>query len=226
MRCLAVVVSELALISTACGPAAPPAVPAPGRAPVAEPGPGADPNAWPEPAAAPAGEPDVRPDPDPDPAPAPAATRPRGPAGPGGTGQALLDEHNRVRAAHCAAPLAWSNDLAKVAQGWADQLVAAGCAFEHNTTRYGENLAAGTSGALSPASVVDMWYREIDSFDFARGGFSMSTGHFTQVVWTTTQRLGCGVASCKGMDLYVCNYDPPGNVQGQYRTHVKPTGCK
>src|SRR4051794_23401596 len=73
------------------------------------------------------------PDPDP-PAPRPktAPSRPRPALDV--TAQALLDLHNRVRAAHCAAPLEWSPELAKVAQAWARHLVAAGCAFEHSRT--------------------------------------------------------------------------------------------
>ena len=90
----------------------------------------------------------------------------------------------------------------------------------------GENLAGGTSGALDPASSTEMWYREVDQYDFRKGGFSMATGHFTQVVWAGTQRLGCGMTTCKGLDIIVCNYDPPGNVHGQYAANVKPTGCK
>ena len=29
----------------------------------------------------------------------------------------------------------------------------------------------------------------------------------------------------KGMDIYVCEYDPPGNWEGQYRDNVRPRGC-
>jgi hypothetical protein len=28
------------------------------------------------------------------------------------------------------------------------------------------------------------------------------------------------------MDIYVCNYDPPGNVEGEYRNNVLPTSCQ
>ncbi|KAB2898748.1 MAG: hypothetical protein F9K40_11070 [Kofleriaceae bacterium] len=139
---------------------------------------------------------------------------------------AYLAAHNAFRKQHCAPPLAWSAELAKVAQGWADQLKKAGCAFEHSRTRYGENLAAGTSGALDPARTTEMWYREVDKYDWKKGGFSMETGHFTQVVWAGTQRIGCGMTTCKGLDVIVCNYDPPGNVHGQYAANVKPTSCK
>ena len=32
--------------------------------------------------------------------------------------------------------------------------------------------------------------------DFPQCGFSAQTGHFTQVVWAETTRLGCGVSRC------------------------------
>lgn len=137
---------------------------------------------------------------------------------------ALLAEHNAARARHCAPPLTWSPRLAAVAQGWADHLRADHCAFEHSAGPYGENLAAGTDGALDAAAVVAMWVDERSAFDFRRGGFSMDTGHFTQVVWRDTRELGCGTARCAGLVLWVCNYDPPGNVDGGYRANVRP-GC-
>jgi hypothetical protein len=28
------------------------------------------------------------------------------------------------------------------------------------------------------------------------------------------------------MDIWVCEYDPPGNVQGQYRQNVLPASCQ
>lgn len=141
--------------------------------------------------------------------------------------EAFVEAHNRVRARHCAAPLVWSPALAKVAQSWATELANQGCAFGHSPgAKYGENLAAGTIGALDPESTVAMWYDEIKLYRFAGGGFSMQTGHFTQLVWTTTTQVGCGHVQCKGNDIYVCNYDPPGNWDGQYREHVLPASCK
>lgn len=139
--------------------------------------------------------------------------------------RALLDAHNRRRAEHCAPPLAWSSELAAHAQAWADSLRARGCAFEHSRSDYGENLAGGTSGTLDGEAVTDMWYRESAQYDYRRGRFSMRTGHFTQLVWTATQRVGCGVTQCNGMDVWVCNYDPPGNVEGAYRENVRPRSC-
>jgi hypothetical protein len=71
-----------------------------------------------------------------------------------------------------------------------------------------------------------MWYDEIKDYDFNGGGFSMTTGHFTQVVWKQTKQIGCAKVTCKGMDIYVCNYDPPGNVERGYKQNVLPKSCK
>ena len=139
----------------------------------------------------------------------------------------FVDAHNRYRAKHCAPPLVWSKQLADVAQKWANTLRDKGCIFGHSPgMKYGENLAAGTQGALDPERTVDMWYDEIRLYKFPNGGFSMETGHFTQVVWRSTSQVGCGHVTCKGNDIYVCNYDPPGNWEGRYRQEVLPASCK
>ncbi|HWU88348.1 MAG TPA: CAP domain-containing protein, partial [Kofleriaceae bacterium] len=134
--------------------------------------------------------------------------------------------HNQVRAKHCATPLQWSPQLAQVAQQWANSLRDQGCKFGHSGGRYGENLAAGTSGTLDGQSVTGMWYDEVKQYAFPDGGFSMQTGHFTQVVWRESTQLGCAVSTCRGMDIWVCEYDPPGNVQGMFRQNVQPAGCR
>lgn len=141
--------------------------------------------------------------------------------------QGVFDSHNAMRARHCAPPLAWSARLAAYAQDWANSLRDRGCKFEHSRgNKFGENLAGGTTGALDGSSVTAMWYDEVKLYDFKSGGFSMETGHFTQLVWRGTTALGCAKSTCNGMDLWVCEYDPPGNVQTQYRANVLPTGCR
>ncbi|MBC7974192.1 MAG: hypothetical protein H7138_04350, partial [Myxococcales bacterium] len=144
---------------------------------------------------------------------------------PSGDADAFLTAHNAARAKHCAAPLIWSPKLAQIAQQWANALRDKGCQFGHSGGSTGENLAAGTSGTLDPEAVVKMWYDEVSLYKFPNGGFSMKTGHFTQVVWRGTTQVGCGRSQCNGMDIWVCEYDPPGNWEGQYRENVKPTGC-
>jgi uncharacterized protein YkwD len=141
--------------------------------------------------------------------------------------ETFVSEHNRYRVQHCAGPLTWSSQLAADAQKWADTLKAKGCVFGHSGGKHGENLAAGTTGALPPEEVVRMWYDEVKIYDFKKPtGFSMETGHFTQVVWTDTTQVGCGFAQCKGNDIWVCQYETPGNWEGQFRQKVLPSSCK
>ena len=48
-------------------------------------------------------------------------------------------------------------------------------------------------------------------------------GHFTQVIWKSSSRLGVGYARSRGGTVYVvANYDPPGNFQGKFQTDVLP----
>jgi uncharacterized protein YkwD len=140
---------------------------------------------------------------------------------------AVLQAHNERRKRHCAPPLKWSNELSRVAEVWAGRLARRGCPLEHSDTRYGENLAAGTQGGFSPEDFVELWYREVDKYRFARGKFSMATGHFTQLVWRSTRQVGCALAACNnGLEVLVCNYDPAGNVDTQFTDNVLPTSCK
>ncbi len=197
----------LALLA-ACGPApgsAAPQAPPGGEPPVAEEG-----------GAPAAGEPAA----DPAPAAKEAAAADDGPP--------ILVAHNRFRARHCAPPLTWSKALVAESGKWARNLAAHHCAFEHNPDpRYGENLAYfRPPGALSEPQVAEEWYREIEHYNFKRPGFSMEAGHFTQLVWVGTQRLGCTSVECGGGELWVCNYDPPGNMEGDYDRNVRREGCK
>ena len=50
-------------------------------------------------------------------------------------------------------------------------------------------------------------------------------GHFTQVVWKSSTKMGVGKARSQGGWTYVvANYSPPGNYQGQFTANVLPPG--
>ena len=59
-------------------------------------------------------------------------------------------------------------------------------------------------------------------YNFSYGGFAMNTGHFTQLVWSSSRQLGVGVSQSTktGRFYVVMKYDPPGNVIGSYTRHV------
>lgn len=140
----------------------------------------------------------------------------------------ITEAHNRVRAAtgDGLPALTWDADLAAVAQAWSDGLAASGCGLTHSGNSYGENLAWFGGYLGSAQQVVDGWVSERECYTFGpfmRGDVcvgcerSGGCGHYTQVVWRETQRLGCGVAVCDGGSaaIWTCNYDPPGNFLGQ-----------
>lgn len=134
--------------------------------------------------------------------------------------------HNEVRAATASMPrLFWSNDLAAFAQEWADELAARGCGLEHRPSsgefaqQYGENLFWGSGNTWTPQQVVDAWASEVDFYDYERDTCEAGQmcGHYTAIVWKGTLQVGCARASCDGSvgQVWVCNYNPPGNVEGQ-----------
>jgi hypothetical protein len=90
--------------------------------------------------------------------------------------------------------------------------------FQHSQNGNGENLCQGHADWTACLSA---WAGEEAQYNYANPGFSEATGHFTQQVWVGTSTIGCGVASCGGFPLYVCEYSPPGNVLGEFADNVK-----
>lgn len=77
----------------------------------------------------------------------------------------------------------WNDTLAANAENWANYL-ATNNLFEHAKNIWeGENLYL--SGSPLPTEscteATQLFYREIDNYDFSKPGFSLKTGHFTQV---------------------------------------------
>ncbi|RKH37542.1 hypothetical protein D7Y23_39110 [Corallococcus sp. AB050B] len=137
----------------------------------------------------------------------------------------MLEAHNAARAdakptpSPALEPLTWDPAVAEVAQRWADT-----CALDHNPNRgnAGENIAWATPGYWDTKGVVTKaWVAEVADYDYAKNTCKAGKqcGHYTQVVWRNTRRLGCGVQRCTEngttWDFWVCNYAPPGNYVGQ-----------
>ncbi|KAM7296936.1 Golgi-associated plant pathogenesis-related protein 1 [Ixodes scapularis] len=139
--------------------------------------------------------------------------------------------HDYYRAKHGVPGLKDDDDLRLLAQDWADHLAAQpeGTPLEHRPdNQYGENIFSAWSSdpsyTIDANAPVDSWYNEIKDYDYANPGFSSKTGHFTQVVWKGTTNSGCAVSKAASRSAYfvVCNYNPPGNVEGQYEQNVPP----
>ncbi|RHN71758.1 hypothetical protein MtrunA17_Chr2g0280301 [Medicago truncatula] len=88
------------------------------------------------------------------------------------------------------------------------------CQLIHSGGRYGENLA-GSTGDLSGSDAVKLWVNEKADYDYNSNTCASGKvcGHYTQVVWRNSQRVGCAKVRCDNNrgTFITCNYDPPGN---------------
>ncbi|CAF3630373.1 unnamed protein product [Rotaria sp. Silwood1] len=144
--------------------------------------------------------------------------------------QEALEAHNEFRAHHGVPPMVLDQRISRKAQAYADYL-AANNLLEHSTNRdgLGENLYTQSStqslrnehlGEIATKS----WYDEIEDYDFDNPGYSSGTGHFTQVIWKQSTKLGVGVGfSNNGRQVVVvCQYGPEGNMEGEFEENVPP----
>ncbi|MGF1643027.1 MAG: CAP domain-containing protein [Thiotrichales bacterium] len=151
------------------------------------------------------------------------------------TMQGMVQAHNQVRAAVGLAPLRWSTALATYAGHWADHLaVNNGCSMRHRSDAKAAELDVGENlfwagpllwsdgrtevQAVSPAEVALDWAAERADYDLAsnRCRAGAQCGHYTQMVWRSTTEVGCGMTVCPDQgQLWVCNYNPPGNWVGE-----------
>lgn len=134
----------------------------------------------------------------------------------------FTEAHNKYRRETGVPDLEWDTKLAAYAQEWADHLKSAnGCNMKHRprsgkyTQKHGENLAWASGKEMEPSEVVDDWYSEIKDYNYSKNSCSGVCGHYTQVVWKNSRKLGCAMAKCQDSEIWVCNYDPPGNYNGE-----------
>ncbi|MEZ4220613.1 MAG: CAP domain-containing protein [Polyangiaceae bacterium] len=141
----------------------------------------------------------------------------------------ITDAHNQARATEGVPPLTWDPALAAIAQAWAEACVdktAPTGLIDHNEGRsdnypeyVGENIY-GASGAATPQAAVSSWMSEKANYDYASGKCAAGKvcGHYTQVMWAKSTKLGCGTFKCPGLKFgsaIVCDYAPGGNNGGK-----------
>ena len=135
--------------------------------------------------------------------------------------QRILDAHNSLRQEVGVQPLVWSDELAQKAQKWANYLAEKnkGEAWVLEHSGPGENIAGGyASGDTPEKRVYNGWGDEKADFNPATKQCldGKICGHYTQIVWRNTTKVGCAITvNDNGKYILVCNYDPPGNYNGQ-----------
>lgn len=143
---------------------------------------------------------------------------------------------NSFRAIHGAPCLTWDPALAAQANSWLTTLLAdanqtGNLVLQHgDVAGVGQNLYATTGAAGSaPVAAVRAWAGEEAAYNYDAPGFSEATGHFTQLVWKDTTRVGCAVGTGNVDTVVVCDYSPPGNMltygpdpAALFRTNVLP----
>ncbi|KAF0028147.1 hypothetical protein F2P81_019234 [Scophthalmus maximus] len=145
---------------------------------------------------------------------------------------AILDYHNKVRGkvfppASNMEYMVWDDTLAKTSEDWAHA-----CLWEHGPPHLlrflGQNLSVRTGRYRSILQLVKPWYDEVKDYSFPyprdcnprcplRCYGPMCT-HYTQMVWATSNKVGCAVHTCHNMNVWgsvwkratylVCNYSP------------------
>ena len=169
------------------------------------------------------------------PPPSPPATRRRQLT----TEPVWLTEHNDKRCQHCdTARLQYDDPLTTDTKKFVGK-----CPIAHPSLadrgNAGENLYFSFYMGSPPSDeklyqdAVASWYGEIDDYDFVscpavgcKKDSSKATGHFTQVVWKATSKVGCAVfTGCEGklmgqwaaqydMAVVACRYKDMGNFGG------------
>ncbi len=127
---------------------------------------------------------------------------------------------NMYRAMHGSQPVTYDGGvLSTGSQKWAEYLTTINALPHETSIPYGENLAMTWNTDWKRA--VDVWYREVNLYNYDDADYDASTGHFTQLVWNKTNRIGFGIAASNiGYVYYVMRYDPPGNYLGEFRKNV------
>ena len=161
---------------------------------------------------------------------------------PGGVGEpaslaGITLAHNQVRAmvdtsgiaAGPLPPMQWDPVIAANAKAWAEMCIdndAPTGLVDHSSSTYrsnvggfayvGENIFASGAAPASPTQAVEVWAQEKQSFTYP-SGCSGTCGHYTQVVWRTSVKLGCANVTCNGLQykgVVLCEYGPGGNSGG------------
>ncbi|XP_031481783.1 pathogenesis-related protein PRB1-3-like [Nymphaea colorata] len=134
--------------------------------------------------------------------------------------QDYVAAHNAARAQVGVGPISWDDTVAAYAENYANQRIG-DCSMIHsggNGGQYGENIFGGGGSGWTAVDAVNSWVDEKSNYDYNTNtcASEQMCGHYTQVVWQNSVRLGCARVECNNGGTFItCNYDPAGNVDGE-----------
>jgi len=140
----------------------------------------------------------------------------------------ITDYINLYRQKHKAQLIKHNPVITTFSQSYSNNLLQNKIFKHSNTPSYGENLYKSWSSqpikntelVSNVKKAIDSWYNEVKFYNFELGEFNSQTGHFTQLVWNKSTEYGVGI-SVNGGEVVVCmNYNPRGNMLGQFKQNV------
>lgn len=154
------------------------------------------------------------------------------------TFKSVTQLHNSVRSSHYQTPVEWSDHLAHYATQWVNHLATTkNCAMIHRPNTgsspfkqiYGENLFWASPEVFNNGDIVlqdidvknvfQAWAVEKNYYNYQNNTCQSGKdcGHYTQIVWHETQKVGCAMAICSDLSqIWACNYSPRGNYIGEW----------
>ena len=143
----------------------------------------------------------------------------------------LLQEHNKYRKMHGVPNLQIDNDLISAATKYAESLARnpdvnylEPSGVYLGDEKLGENLFQCNKKSCNMENYtqpLDIWYKEISKYNFNTNEGEEGTANFTQMVWKSTKKMGCGVGQKSETSFKViCYYLPKGNVPEKYKSNV------
>jgi uncharacterized protein YkwD len=145
----------------------------------------------------------------------------------------MVKSSNEHRAKHGAPPVELDQELVTYAKARAEHIADKGALVHDGTGGHGENLYSSSSSepVQGPATAAsDAWYAEIKDYNyqtFTSNDPKKAIGHFTQLVWKGSTKIGagrvCGTEDNTWHDTYIAvNFSTAGNMAGAYKENVLP----